>query len=172
MAAYEVLNAFVTNAANDTLHIVAKLSDVILQRLENTLPMQQQIVSVEDRITLEEVQTSLISVLLVSEKFVIGDICQPLTPKRPSLSGWKRKSSLKLIGLCMFFYESSTLWVPNRVYQIQCLLLWVVLRTHWKRTLLSTWTHSCIICTMHSVIKKNPVYAPWLLDWSAILHGP
>ncbi|KAA6412107.1 MAG: importin beta-1 subunit [Lasallia pustulata] len=64
MAAYEVLNAFVTNSANDTLHIVAKLSDVILQRLENTLPMQQQIVSVEDRITLEEVQTSLISVLL------------------------------------------------------------------------------------------------------------
>ena len=65
MAAYEVLNAFVTNAAVDSLHIVAKLSDVILQRLENTIPMQQQIVSVEDRITLEEIQTSLTSVLLV-----------------------------------------------------------------------------------------------------------
>lgn len=66
MAAYEVLNSFVTNAANDSLHIVAKLSDIILQRLENTIPMQQQIVSVEDRITLEEIQTSLTSVLLVS----------------------------------------------------------------------------------------------------------
>ena len=65
MAAYEVLNAFVTNAAIDSLPTVAKLSDVILQRLENTIPMQQQIVSVEDRITLEEIQTSLTSVLLV-----------------------------------------------------------------------------------------------------------
>lgn len=67
MAAYEVLNAFVTNAANDSLPIVAKLSEVVLERLEKTLPMQQQIVSVEDRITLEEIQTSLTSVLLVSD---------------------------------------------------------------------------------------------------------
>ena len=67
MAAYEVLNAFVTNAANDSLPIVAKLSEVILERLEKTIPMQQQIVSVEDRITLEEIQTSLTSVLLVSD---------------------------------------------------------------------------------------------------------
>lgn len=61
-----MLNSFVTNAANDSLHIVAKLSDIILHRLENTVPMQRQIVSVEDRITLEEIQTSLTSVLLVS----------------------------------------------------------------------------------------------------------
>ena len=66
MAAYEVLNTFVTNAANDNLPIVAKLSNVVLERLENTIPMQQQIVSVEDRITLEEVQTSLTSGVLVS----------------------------------------------------------------------------------------------------------
>lgn len=66
MAAYEVLNAFVTNAANESLPVVAKLSDIVLQRLENTIPMQQQIVSVEDRITLEEIQTSLTSALLVS----------------------------------------------------------------------------------------------------------
>ncbi|KAK2762197.1 karyopherin beta [Arachnomyces sp. PD_36] len=63
-AAYEVLNSFVTNAANDSLPIVGNLSDVILQRLEQTVPMQQQVVSVEDRITLEEMQTSLTSVLL------------------------------------------------------------------------------------------------------------
>ncbi|KAL2220824.1 importin beta-1 subunit [Thermoascus aurantiacus ATCC 26904] len=63
-AAYEVLNAFVTNAANDSLPMVATLSDVIIQRLEQTVPMQQQVVSVEDRITLEEMQTSLTSVLL------------------------------------------------------------------------------------------------------------
>lgn len=63
-AAYEVLGGFVTNAANDSLQIVAGLSEVILARLEATIPMQQQIVSVEDRITLEELQTSLSSVLL------------------------------------------------------------------------------------------------------------
>ena len=65
MAAYEVLNTFVTNAANDSLHVVAGLSDVVLKRLEDTIPMQQQIVSVEDRITLEEIQTSLTSGVLV-----------------------------------------------------------------------------------------------------------
>lgn len=63
-AAYEVLNAFVTNAANDSLNIVASLSSVILDRLERTVPMQQQVVSVEDRLTLEEMQTSLTSVIM------------------------------------------------------------------------------------------------------------
>lgn len=53
------------NAANDNLAMVAGLSDVILQRLEHTIPMQQQVVSVEDRITLEEMQTGIISVILV-----------------------------------------------------------------------------------------------------------
>lgn len=45
--------------------MVATLSQVMLQRLEQTVPMQTQVVSVEDRITLEEMQTSLVSVLLV-----------------------------------------------------------------------------------------------------------
>lgn len=64
-AGYEVLNSFVLNAANDSLPMVAKLSDVILQRLEQTIPMQSQVVSPEDKILLEEMQTSLISVILV-----------------------------------------------------------------------------------------------------------
>lgn len=64
-AGYEVLNSFVTNAANDSLPVVASLSEVIVQRLERTVPLQQQVVSVEDRITLEEMQTSLTSVILV-----------------------------------------------------------------------------------------------------------
>ena len=74
MAAYEVLNAFVTNSAIDSLPTVAKLSEVILERLEKTLPMQQQIVSVEDRITLEEIQTSLASVLLAIVQRLEGEI--------------------------------------------------------------------------------------------------
>src|SRR5258708_30998123 len=58
-AAYEVLNTFVQNAANDSLPAVASLSDVIIKRLEGTIPLQSQVVSVEDKITLEEMQTSL-----------------------------------------------------------------------------------------------------------------
>ena len=69
MAAYEVLNVFVVNSAADCLPVVAKLSNVILERLENTIPMQQQIVSVEDRVILEEIQTSLASCLLVTPFF-------------------------------------------------------------------------------------------------------
>ncbi|KAL8810742.1 MAG: hypothetical protein Q9223_000083 [Gallowayella weberi] len=69
MAAYEVLNTFVTNSANDSLPVVAKLSDIILHRLENTIPMQQQIVSADDRNTLEEIQTSLCgSVLAIIQR--------------------------------------------------------------------------------------------------------
>ncbi|KAL8943884.1 MAG: hypothetical protein Q9216_000778 [Gyalolechia sp. 2 TL-2023] len=74
MAAYEVLNAFVTNAATDSLPIVAKLSDIILQRLEGTIPMQQQIVSVDDRNILEEIQTSLTSALLAIIQRLEGEI--------------------------------------------------------------------------------------------------
>lgn len=62
-AAYEVLNTFVANAAQDSVQSVAQLSSVILERLENTVPMQSQVVSVEDRITLEDMQTSLCSAL-------------------------------------------------------------------------------------------------------------
>ncbi|KAI9675659.1 MAG: karyopherin beta [Caeruleum heppii] len=76
-AAYEVLNSFVTNAATDSLPMVAKLSDVILQRLEGTIPMQSQVVAVEDRITLEEMQTSLVSVLIA----IIGRLEREIKPQ-------------------------------------------------------------------------------------------
>jgi importin subunit beta-1 len=62
-AAYEVLNVFVQSAANDSLGAIASLSTVAIQRLEETLPLQQQVVSVEDRIILEDIQTSLCTVL-------------------------------------------------------------------------------------------------------------
>jgi importin subunit beta-1 len=63
-AAYEVLNAFVTNAANDSVQTVATLSDVIIDRLSKTVGMQAQVVSVEERLTVEEAQTSLTSVII------------------------------------------------------------------------------------------------------------
>lgn len=62
-AVYEVLNVFVQNAANESLPAVASLSDVIIKRLEETIPMQSQVVSVEDKITLSDMQTSLCAVL-------------------------------------------------------------------------------------------------------------
>ncbi|KAF2143455.1 uncharacterized protein K452DRAFT_225317 [Aplosporella prunicola CBS 121167] len=63
-AAYEVLNSFTMNSANDSLEMIGHLSLVILERLEKTLPLQQQVVSVEDKMTLEEMQTSLVSVVM------------------------------------------------------------------------------------------------------------
>ncbi|KAI0204261.1 armadillo-type protein [Astrocystis sublimbata] len=60
---YEVLSAFVQHAATDSFPAVAQLSDVIIKRLEETIPMQSQVVSIEDKIALEEMQTSLSTVL-------------------------------------------------------------------------------------------------------------
>ncbi|TKW48694.1 Importin subunit beta-1 [Colletotrichum tanaceti] len=62
-AAYEVLNVFVQNAASESMAPIASLSGVVIERLEGTVPMQSQVVSVEDRIMLEEMQTSLCTVL-------------------------------------------------------------------------------------------------------------
>ncbi|KAL2259427.1 hypothetical protein VTK26DRAFT_6902 [Humicola hyalothermophila] len=62
-AAYEVLSVFVQSAANDSLSAVADLSNLILGRLEETIPLQQQVVSVEDKLILEDMQTSLCTVL-------------------------------------------------------------------------------------------------------------
>ncbi|EFQ32711.1 hypothetical protein CGRA01v4_09353 [Colletotrichum graminicola] len=62
-AAYEVLNVFVQNAASESMAPIASLSGVIIERLEGTVPMQSQVVSVEDKIMLEEMQTSLCTVL-------------------------------------------------------------------------------------------------------------
>ncbi|KAI0908666.1 armadillo-type protein [Ustulina deusta] len=60
---YEVLSAFVQHAATDSFPAVAQLSDVIIKRLEETIPLQSQVVSIEDKIALEEMQTSLSTVL-------------------------------------------------------------------------------------------------------------
>ncbi|KAM0283730.1 hypothetical protein ACHAQH_002319 [Verticillium albo-atrum] len=63
VAAYEVLNTFVQQSATESLAPIASLSGVILERLEGSIPMQSQVVSVEDKIMLEEMQTSLCTVL-------------------------------------------------------------------------------------------------------------
>ncbi|KAI0428240.1 armadillo-type protein [Xylaria sp. FL1042] len=60
---YEVLSAFVQHAATDSFPAIAELSNVIIKRLEETIPLQSQVVSIEDKIALEEMQTSLSTVL-------------------------------------------------------------------------------------------------------------
>ncbi|KAI1101014.1 ARM repeat-containing protein [Jackrogersella minutella] len=60
---YEVLSAFVLHAATESFPSIAQLSDVIIKRLEETIPLQTQVVSIEDKIALEEMQTSLSTVL-------------------------------------------------------------------------------------------------------------
>jgi importin subunit beta-1 len=60
---YEVLSAFVQHAGTDSFPAIAQLSDVIIKRLEETIPLQSQVVSIEDKIALEEMQTSLSTVL-------------------------------------------------------------------------------------------------------------
>ncbi|KAF2641883.1 importin subunit beta-1 [Massarina eburnea CBS 473.64] len=73
-AAYEVLNSFVNNSANDSVGLVATLSNVILERLEKSIQLQAQVVSIEDKLTLEEMQTSLATVVMSIVNRLEGDI--------------------------------------------------------------------------------------------------
>ena len=59
------------NAAMSNRPTVASLSNVILDRLEQSLALRQQVLSVEDKLKLEELQTSLSSVTTVSTDAVI-----------------------------------------------------------------------------------------------------
>lgn len=65
IAAYEVLNTFVANAGTSSNQTIGSLSNVILQRLEQTLQLRQQVLGVEDRLRLDEMQTSLCTVIMV-----------------------------------------------------------------------------------------------------------
>ena len=83
------------NSAGDSLQVVANLSDVILARLEKTIPLQSQLVGVEDKITLEEMQTSLTSVLLVRSNPHLSTYCvsNTSTGNHPSARGRDKASS-------------------------------------------------------------------------------
>jgi len=52
------------NVGQDQLATIAHLSTVIIDRLEKTVSMQNQVVHMDDKNTLEEMQTSLASVLM------------------------------------------------------------------------------------------------------------
>ncbi|GAP86613.1 putative importin subunit beta-1 protein [Rosellinia necatrix] len=74
---YEVLSTFVQHAATDSFQAIAQLSDVIIKRLEETVPLQTQVVSIEDKIALEEMQTSLSTVL----QAIIQRLEREITPQ-------------------------------------------------------------------------------------------
>lgn len=63
-AAYEVLGGFVTNSANSSRGLIEQLTGEIIQRLGATIQYQSQVVGIEEKLQLEELQVSLASVLL------------------------------------------------------------------------------------------------------------
>lgn len=62
-SAYEALSTLVIFSANDVLDTVRELATQVMQRLEGTLGIQQQVVGIEDRASLEELQINLLSLL-------------------------------------------------------------------------------------------------------------
>ncbi|EPS41284.1 hypothetical protein H072_4856 [Dactylellina haptotyla CBS 200.50] len=64
-ASYEVLSSFVQNVGTDQIPNIGHLLTVLLTRLEKTNELQKQVVSTDDRVTLEEMQISLASVISV-----------------------------------------------------------------------------------------------------------
>lgn len=164
-AAYEVLNTFVTNSANDSLPLVGNLLDVILQRLEGTIPMQQQVVNVEDRLTLEEIQNSLVSVILVSCSN--SNIWLFLTLFRPSSDAWRSRSSPKLTVSCTHSCQFCRQFPQSLAFQIQFSVPLARLPMRLKVISSSTWMPSRRSCTTLLAIRKSLVFAPWRSAWSA-----
>lgn len=78
-SAYEALSNLVIFSPNDVIEIDRNLATEIIQRLEATIPMQQQIVSIDDKTNLEELQVNLLGLLtniirrLESETISVAD---------------------------------------------------------------------------------------------------
>ncbi|KAI9726275.1 MAG: karyopherin beta [Chrysothrix sp. TS-e1954] len=73
-AAYEVLSSFINNAASNSNQSIASVSNVLIERLEGTVSLRRQVISVEDKLTLDDMQTSLCTVLMSSISKLDKDI--------------------------------------------------------------------------------------------------
>ncbi|KAK9470024.1 armadillo-type protein [Dipodascopsis tothii] len=62
-SAYEAIGALVTYSAQDTLPYIKELSLLVVERLEATMAMQTQLVGIDDRSNLEDLQMSLLVLL-------------------------------------------------------------------------------------------------------------
>lgn len=62
-SAFEALSTMVTLSSQDVMEIVRSLSTEVLQRLHATIVMQQQVLAVEDKANVEDVQVNLLALL-------------------------------------------------------------------------------------------------------------
>lgn len=62
-SAYEALSTMVAHAAQDVLPLVSNLTNVVLDRIQSSGRMRAQIISTEDKLQFEELQSNLLSVL-------------------------------------------------------------------------------------------------------------
>lgn len=79
-SAYEALSTLVIFSARDVLQTVNELASEVTSRLQATIAMQQQLVSIDDRANLEELQVNLLS-LLTNIIRRIGDENQAAAPQ-------------------------------------------------------------------------------------------
>ncbi|KAL7746173.1 karyopherin Kap95 [Sorochytrium milnesiophthora] len=73
-SAYEALSAFVSAAENDTIPLVQRITEEVLNRLEQSLAQANQIVSRDDRAALSELQSNLCAVLTTCIRKLDRDI--------------------------------------------------------------------------------------------------
>ncbi|RMZ78405.1 hypothetical protein DV738_g3918, partial [Chaetothyriales sp. CBS 135597] len=104
-AAYEVLGSFIANSADESKGLFDKLTGEIIQRLQSTIPYQQQLVSIEEKMALEELQVSLASVLLCILQRLESEISREMADAIMQIS-------LELLK------PSSSTSVPEVVFQI------------------------------------------------------
>ena len=62
-SAYEALSAFVTYSALDTMPIIQRVAIEVLSRIQSTISLQQQGLSIENKAQLEELQSNILSLL-------------------------------------------------------------------------------------------------------------
>ncbi|BFZ54163.1 karyopherin Kap95 [Savitreella phatthalungensis] len=62
-SAYEALSTMVSHSAADVLPMVSNLTNIVLQRLQQTGQMRAQILSADEKVQFEELQGNLLSVL-------------------------------------------------------------------------------------------------------------
>ncbi|KAF2874210.1 armadillo-type protein [Massariosphaeria phaeospora] len=76
-AAYEVMNTFILHAASNSVNTVSQLIELILPRIEHSIKLQSQVVSIEDKVSLEEMQASLVSVVMAIVQRLENNITEP-----------------------------------------------------------------------------------------------
>lgn len=73
-SAYEALSAFVTYSALDTMPIIQQIANEVLTRIQATISVQQQGLSIENRATLEELQINILSLLTNIIRRLSGEV--------------------------------------------------------------------------------------------------